>query len=105
MTQESKIVLRDQLFMTAVLKEVERARTLFPGNKHMLAAFNEEVGEVNKAFLDREFGKTNSAHIVTECVQAAAMALRCATEGDASFMHGRTIETGTETGHIHEPTT
>lgn len=104
---KNNISIQDQLFVIAVLKEVERARRLFPGNKMMLAAFSEEAGEVAKAFIDHDRGKETAENLVTECVQAAAMALRCAIEGDASFKHNKLapMEAKTEEHGIDASTT
>ncbi len=74
-------------FLQDVAKEVARARDLFPSNRHQLAAFAEEAGEVANAFLDVDYGKKKPSDVYTECVQAAAMACRLATEGDESFTY------------------
>lgn len=75
----------DAVFISDVLIELNKARTKFPGNKHMLAALAEEFGEVNRGFLEHQFGKALSYDVRGECVQLASMAIRVATEGDASF--------------------
>ena len=72
-------------YLGRVRKEVIRSGELFPTNRHQLAAFNEEAGEVNKAFIDHSFGKGSAADLKTECVQTAAMAMRLILEGDQSF--------------------
>lgn len=74
-------------FLDKVFREALRARKLFPSNKHQLAAFVEEVGEVNQAFLEYDRGQDTSEHVEEECVQAAAMAARCAIEGDGDFKY------------------
>lgn len=67
--------------------ELARARAKFPCNDHQLTAFNEEAGELNQAMLEREYsGKKTHRDVWLEAVQAAAMAIRVATEGDSTFM-------------------
>ena len=65
----------------AVDAEVVRARTKFPGNKHMLAALTEEVGELAKALLQ----DLPRDRVVAEAVQVACCAIRIIEEGDAAF--------------------
>lgn len=79
--------LRDR-FLIDVIEETHRARKLFPTNEHQLAAFSEEAGEVAKAFIDHSRGDGTAEELYTECVQAAAMALRLAIDGDQSFPYG-----------------
>jgi len=89
-------------FFNDVADEVARARAKFPDNKHMMGAFHEEVGEVAKAMLERDYQSAGehlypdleSPHnlsldeeVYKECVQAAAMALRVATEGDPDYLY------------------
>lgn len=64
-----------------ISKEVVRARTKFPGNRFMLAALTEEVGELAQALLQ----KKDAADIRREAIQVAAVAIRIIEEGDASF--------------------
>ncbi len=90
-------VVRTIMFIHAVADEVTRARQKFPNNKHMLAALVEEVGEVANALLERDYCEgeptnasehlTHDRHVWKECVQAAAMCVRVATEGDPSFQY------------------
>lgn len=61
--------------------EVERARTKFPGNRYLLAALMEEVGELSQAMLQ----KKSVTEIVREAIQVACVAIRIAEEGDATF--------------------
>ena len=77
--------MTDNKFMNDVLQEVARARVKFPTNEHKLVAFCEEAGEVANAFLEHKYGKTSVEDVWKECVQAAAMAMRCAVEGDHTF--------------------
>ena len=81
-------------FIIDVGKEVARARKKFPEGKHLLAALFEEVGEVSNALLEREylvepavFPSDHDRYVWNECVQAAAMAMRLATEGDPEFQY------------------
>lgn len=85
------------VFLKRVRNEVLRAKGLSPTNKHQLAAFNEEAGEVSKAFLEHYYGKDSADNLQIECVQAAAMAMRLVLEGDASFPY-----TGLHTGPADE---
>ncbi|AOX10021.1 hypothetical protein Q5O_16995 [Pseudomonas putida JB] len=68
-----------ECFIRAVRCEVMRAQKLFPGRRLMGLAFNEEVGELNKALLDEPWKQ-----VYKEAVQAATMAARVALEGDES---------------------
>lgn len=63
----------------AVDAEVVRGRAKFPGNRHMLAALVEEVGEVAERLAcgDREGA-------AREAIQVACVAVRIAEEGDAT---------------------
>lgn len=74
-------------FQEAVNTELNRARTKFPNNKHMLAALTEEVGELNQAMIDHDCGTQARENIWKEAVQVAAMAQRIAEEGDSSFSY------------------
>ena len=80
-------------FMNDVVEEVDRAREKFPSNKHMIGAFHEEVGEVAKAMLERDYCDGElvtlelDQEVYTECVQAAAMACRLALEGDPDYQY------------------
>lgn len=69
-----------EAFLNEVRDELTRARALFPGRNLNMAAAAEEMGEVVKAMLDEP-----SANVRKEAVQLAAMAGRCALEGDASL--------------------
>ena len=69
-----------KVFLSDVHVEVRRARQKFPGDDATLAALTEEVGELAKAML----GESQHA-IYKEAVQVAAMAVRCALDGDATL--------------------
>lgn len=61
--------------------ETKRARKKFPGNRFILAALTEEVGELAKAILQNK----NKEDVRNEAVQVAAMAIRIFEEGDSAF--------------------
>lgn len=75
----------DLAFYEKVKAELAEARARFPGTKLVLAALTEEVGELAQAMLKVAAGKWPASRIYEEAVQVAAMALRCAVEGDSSF--------------------
>ena len=78
--------ISDSTFLDDVWAEVRIAREKFPGPNPTVAALAEEVGEVAKAMLHIREGKHNNWWLVyKEAVQVAAMALRCATEGDETI--------------------
>lgn len=64
-----------------IAEEVMRARVKFPGNRFLLAALTEEVGELAQAYLQKKPKK----QIRKEAIQVACLAIRLAEEGDASF--------------------
>lgn len=87
-TQADPLGLATEQFLRDVLEELGHARDEFPGNKHILAALTEEVGEVAEALLDNESLlniEVDSRDVYEEAVQAACVAARLATEGDHSF--------------------
>ncbi len=79
MTYETKT------FLEAVCDEVEKAGAKYPWPNPNLAALMEEVGELSRAFLENE----PFERIFSEAVQVAAMACRCAIEGDPQFSKER----------------
>ncbi|RAI30576.1 hypothetical protein [Rhodoplanes serenus] len=84
MTRSSQIA--DEAFVDAVLNEVARARSKFPQPNPTIAALAEEAGELAKAMLHIREGKsTDWWRVYDEAVQVAALALRAATEGDATL--------------------
>jgi hypothetical protein len=83
--QSTGLLPLTSVFLADVERETQRAREKFPSNQHKLAALTEEVGEVANAFLENQYGNKPAIDVWKECVQAAAMALRCAVEGDHSF--------------------
>ena len=70
----------DAIFLLEVRLEIIKARNKFPSADACLAALTEEVGELAQAMLSKD-----QAEIYGEAVQVAAMALRCAVEGDISL--------------------
>lgn len=76
---------KDEEFFAAVSAELQRAREKFPSSNLSLAALMEEVGELAQAMLKVRAGKWPAYRVREEAVQVAAMAVRVALEGDASF--------------------
>jgi len=68
-------------FLNDVSLETHHAVQKFPYPNPNLAALMEEVGELAQAMLQ----KRSPSEIYSECVQVAAMAMRCALEGDPQF--------------------
>ena len=75
--------------------EVERARRKFPGNRHLLAALTEELGEVANAILEHG----NGQRMREEAVQVACVAMRLYEEGDPDF-DGPAQGSGTESPRL-----
>lgn len=71
-------------FQGSMFSEFHRARQLFPDNNVNLIALMEEVGELAKAMMDEP-----SENVWKEAVQVAAVAMRCAIEGDRSVIDTR----------------
>lgn len=75
-------------FLDSVRREMARIQEKWPGNENNLAALTEEVGELAKAMLEREYEPTKGiqrGEIYREAVQVAAVALKIALFGDDSF--------------------
>lgn len=66
--------------LKAISDEVLRARTKFPGNKHLYAALGEEFGELGAELL-----QDNRENQIKEAIQVAAVAIRIIEEGDSAF--------------------
>jgi NTP pyrophosphatase (non-canonical NTP hydrolase) len=82
----SETEIYDDQFLKDVKAELLRARTKFPGDNLNMVALMEEVGELAQAALHIREGKHNEWRKVwDEAVQVAVMALRMATEGDATI--------------------
>ena len=71
-------------FLHLVEQEVVAARAKFPSSNHVTVALMEEAGELAKAMMDEPWGR-----VVAEAVQVAAMAARCAIEGDPTMQELR----------------
>lgn len=67
------------------IREAAGARAKFPGNRHMLAALMEEVGELAQSLLEQGRGSMSADDVYAEAIQVAAMALRIAVEGSLEF--------------------
>lgn len=68
------------LFLMDVAQELTAARKKFPHTGAVTVALMEEAGELAKALLDE-----SPERIYREAVQVAAMAARCALEGDPTL--------------------
>lgn len=66
--------------LTILADRVARGRAKFPGNRFMLAALTEEVGELARALLQRK-----GPEVRAEALDVAVVALRIYEEGDATF--------------------
>lgn len=64
-----------------ISEELKRGRAKFPGRRFLLAALTEEVGEVARAYLQRQ----PRSKVVAEAVQVAGLAIRIIEEGDSTF--------------------
>lgn len=84
---EDPAVVTDEIMFRLIADELAKARKKFPGNKHQLAAFNEEAGELTRAMLEYEYEQAAQRDIVKEAVQSAAMAIRVAVEGSAEMKY------------------
>lgn len=70
----------DLQFLSVITTELVRARSKFPSSIHSFAALVEEVGELGKALISE-----SEECVDAEAMQVAVMAIRVATERDASF--------------------
>lgn len=80
-----------RMFFTDVASELHNARKKFPHTGAVAVALMEEVGELAKAMLSE-----SQENIYSEAVQVAAMALRCALEGDPSLLEYRQHHQGVD---------
>jgi hypothetical protein len=69
----------DLTTVAALMEELARARSKFPGNRYLLAALVEEVGELGEAMISG-----TKSEIYKEAIQCACVAVRIAEEGDAT---------------------
>ena len=67
--------------LPALLSECMHAKLKFPGNRYLLAALTEEVGELAQALLQKQ----GPERVREEALQVACVTLRIAIEGDATF--------------------
>lgn len=67
--------------LTALMERVAKGRAKFPGNRFMLAALTEEVGELARALLQRK----GPEEVRAEALDVAVVAIRIFEEGDATF--------------------
>jgi hypothetical protein len=78
----------EALFLDHMDIELRKAQVRFPTNEHLLAALTEEVGELAQALIDHDRNPDLGAtDVYAEAVQVAAMVIRVALEGDASFRY------------------
>ena len=70
------------LTIDALTAEVTRARIKFPGNRLLLTALMEEVGELARAYLQRR----PKEEIEIEAIQVACLAIRIIEEGDSIYL-------------------
>jgi hypothetical protein len=87
--QQRRVTLRKREMLDKALRDMveewANAQEKFPDNKHQLTALNEEVGELNQAMLEHQYGNVPAEAVYEEAMQVAAMAMRVALEGDHSF--------------------
>lgn len=74
------ITKADIAILKAIVLELKAAREKFPSSAKSMCALTEEVGELAKALLDE-----SGQRVYEEAIQVAVMAIRVATEGDASL--------------------
>jgi len=80
-------------FLDEVLAELAKARSKFPEQSLFvtLAALTEEIGELNKAFLQYNFEPqkhVTRSQIRSEAVQSVVMVLRCMFDCEAGEQRG-----------------
>ena len=83
-----RLVSVDGLVMRMVRDEIAAARTAYPGTTHLLATVMEKVGLLSTAMArhDSALG-TSPQEVLREAVQAAAMVIRVASEGDNNYLY------------------
>ena len=78
----------DGLVIRMVRDEIAAARAADHGTTHRLAAVMEKVGLLSTAMARHDAGLgTSPQEVLREAVQAAAMAIRVATEGDSNYLY------------------
>lgn len=71
-----------------VVDELESARTKFPDTTDLLHAFQEEAGEVTKAFLENKYEGLSDEEVYKEIIQTMAMSVRLIQDRDPDFPFG-----------------
>ncbi len=66
--------------LTQIVRELDRARTKFPGDNVTTLALVEEVGELAQATFEK-----SRAEVRKEAIQVACMAMRVILDGDATL--------------------
>lgn len=78
----------DGLVIRMIRDELVADRTADPDTTHRLATLMEKVGLLSTAMARHDAGLgTSPQEILREAVQAAAMAIRVATEGDGNYRY------------------
>ena len=77
--------LADEQFLAHLLVEVRRIRALFPNAIGVVTALIDEVGTLAESIQDFRDGKhRNWGRIHRNAIQVATLAMRCATEPNAT---------------------
>lgn len=78
--------IADQTFIEDIVAEITKARSRFPTPDPTIVALTKKVGELSQAMLHMREGQHNDWwRVWNEAVQVAVMAMRAATEGDATL--------------------
>ena len=78
----------DGIVIRMVRDEIAAARAADPDTTHRLATLMEKVGLLSTALARHDAGLgTSPQEVLREAVQAAAMAIRVATEGDGNYLY------------------
>lgn len=77
----------DADFFVDVLEQVTRKRMHFPTNTENLSNLTETNGQIATALIAVNCGEGAHSTVWNECVRTAAMAMRVATEGNASWKY------------------
>ncbi len=80
-------MIADADFFVDVLARATQARMNFPGNKENLARLISTEGEIGTALIAVNCGEAGNETVWNECVHVAAMAMRVAVEGNASWKY------------------
>ncbi len=85
-------VVQGPSWVDEVLAEVERARAKRPNPDHLVTAFGEEVGEVQRAALHQIYEAGTPEAVRLELIQTIAVAVRLLEEGDPAHQLPATME-------------